>query len=192
MYEKRKGITINKYKIIIMLVLVFILVKIISYTISRYESITSSSADLDAAYYILDEDYQTMNVNLGLLVPRNDPYIYTFVIANNDGTNRTDTNMQYDLTIRTTTNLPLQIELYKNENYNDIGSQSIIDETTIEQDEHLTYFKIFTTPTNYFGYTVNEQNTYNLVVYFPSIYNSINYQDIIENIELQIESKQII
>ena len=194
MYKKtkKKSINFNKLKFLIILMLIFIILKIVNFTMAKYESSSSSSADLGIAYYILKEDYQTMSVNLGSLLPREEPYVYTFNVANNDGTNRLETNLEYDLTIKTTTNLPLQIELYKNENYNDSGAQNIIASLNTDVDEYNTYFTTYTTEKSYFGFTNNEQNNYNLVVYFPSIYSSIQYQDVIENIEIVIESKQII
>lgn len=190
--NKKKSINLKKLKFLIILVLIFIILKIINITMSRYESSSNSAADLGVAYYILNDDYQTMSVNLGSLLPREDPYVYTFTVANNNGTNRLETNLEYDLTIRTTTNLPLQFELYKNENYSDAGAQNIISSVNTDTDEYDTYFTTYTTEKSYFGFTNNEQNTYNLVVYFPSIYSSIQYQDVIENIEIEIESKQII
>lgn len=190
MYKKRK--LTNKAKILVVIVSMLIIIKIIDYTFSIFETNSNSSADLQMAYYILNEDYQSMNINLGTLLPREEPYIYTFSIANNNGTKRLETSMMYNLKIRTTTNLPLKFELYLNENYNESGSQNIIESTLTEQDEHNTYFTTFTTPTSYFGHENNEQNIYTLVVYFPSMYNSINYQDVIENIEIIIESKQIV
>lgn len=190
--NKKKSINMNKVKFFIILVLIFIILKIINFTISKYEASSNSTANLGIAYYILKDDYQTMSVNLGSLLPREEPYVYTFSVANNDGTNRLETNLEYDLTIRTTTNLPLQFELYKNENYSDSGAQNIITSVNTETDEYDTYFTTYTTEKSYFGFTNNEQNTYNLVVYFPSVYSSIQYQDIIENIEVVIESKQII
>lgn len=191
MYRKNKKI-INKVKILAILVFLFILVKLISFTFALFESNSTATANLEMAYYILEEDYQTMNINLGSLLPREEPYIYSFSIANFNNENRLETNMEYDLKIRTTTNLPLQFELYKNENYEDSGSQDIINSANTQIDEHNTYFNLYTTPTSYFGYESDEQNIYQLVVYFPSMYNSIDYQDVIENIEIIIESKQVV
>lgn len=108
------------------------------------------------------------------------------------GLKRTDTKLQYTVKLRTTTNLPLQIELYENENYSDSGSQDILSVANTSADEHGTYFTTYTTPTTYFGFENNEKNIYSIVVYFPSIYNSINYQDVIENIEVIVESKQVV
>lgn len=190
--NKKKSLHINKYKIFVVLILIFIILKIVNSTVSKYESSSSSAANLGVACYILKEDYQTMSVNLGSLSPREEPYVYTFTISNFNGTNRLETNLEYDLTVRTTTNLPLQIELYKNESYNDAGAQNIFTTVDTKQDEHGTYFTTYTTEKSQFGFTSNQQNTYNLVLYFPSIYSSIQYQDVIENIEIAIDSKQII
>ena len=42
------------------------------------------------------------------------------------------------------------------------------------------------------GYLLKKENIYQLVVYFPQKYNTINYQDIIEGIEISVDSKQVI
>lgn len=98
----------------------------------------------------------------------------------------------YDLSLKTTTNLPLQIELYKNENYQNSGAMDIVSSKVTAPDGYGTYFTTYTTPTSYFGFESDEENVYTLVVYLPSIYNSINYQDVIENIQVIIKSKQVI
>lgn len=194
MYKKRRKVT--KIKILVILILLLIIAKIINFTLSKYESNATSAAELGIAYYILDEDFQTMSINLNSLVPRNEPYVYSFTVENNDGTNRTETAIEYDLTLRTTTNLPLIMELYKNENYDDAGAQNIIDTLARPKvtlaDSAGTYFTTYTTDTSTFGFTNNEQNTYYLVVYFPATNTAIQYQDVIENIEIMIESRQII
>ena len=100
--------------------------------------------------------------------------------------------MEYDLTIRTTTNLPIEYELYKNEQYTNDAAQSIIKSDDIVQDDDNTYFRVITTETETFSYNEAKKNIYQLVVRFPAKYNTINYQDIIEAIEITVDSKQII
>jgi hypothetical protein len=140
------------------------------------------------AIYLLKADYYTTNINLLNLVPRNEPYIYTFKIANNDGTNRSDTDLQYDLSLVRTTNIPITIELYKNGN----TTNNIITNTTTAADQYGTYFTTYATSTETFQYTSNMENTYQLYVYFPITYNTVNYQDLIEYIKINADSKQII
>ena len=43
-----------------------------------------------------------------------------------------------------------------------------------------------------FGFTEDETNSYKLLIYFPENYKNIKYQDVIEGIEVQVNSSQII
>ena len=52
-----------------------------------------------------------MNIKLGMLEPRAEEYSYTFSVSNNDNAKRTETSLEYDLKIITTTNLPLTYEV---------------------------------------------------------------------------------
>lgn len=190
MIDKKKFISCMKINVLF-LVLLIVLLNIPS-TLSRYTSSSSSDVETDVAFYVLKSDYQTENILLDEIVPRDDPYVYNFSVANNDGTNRLETNLSYDLSIRTTTNLPLEYELYLNEDYTSSGASSIFvsDNTVLDSDS--TYFRNFTTDTKYFSYLYDEVNNYQLVVYFPREYIDYKYQDIYESIEITLKSKQVI
>ena len=182
-------------RIIKLLILVFVLIllsKMISFTYSKYESRANTKPNIIVAFYVLNKDYQSMNLNLDELFPREEPYIYTFSISNTKGQKRCQTDLEYELSIKTTTNLPITYELYKNQNYNDDNATSIKKTDEIIQDEDGTYFRIITTETESFSFREDETNIYQLVVHFPQEYNTINYQDIIEGIEITVNSKQII
>lgn len=179
-------------KLIIIVVLVVTAVFLIKNIMARYESSGSSVAKIETALFIINESYQTMNINLNSMIPRTEPYVHSFSISNNDGTYRTEVELEYDLQIQTTTNLPLTYELYLNQDYNDNNAQNIITENSIDTDEYGTYFKKIKTDTKKFGYNNNETNTYQLVIYFPETYKEIEYQDIIENIEIKVNAKQVI
>ncbi len=161
-------------------------------TKSKYSSETNSSAETQIAFYLLHEDYLTSNVLLDEIAPRNEPYTYNFRISNTNGTKRTETDLQYDLSIRTTTNLPLTYELYMNESYTDNNAENIITDEDVVQDDDGTYFNVLSTDRKYFYHTYNETNQYQLVVYFPSTNIDELYQDIVESIEITVDSKQII
>jgi hypothetical protein len=177
--------------IIILVCLTGIVIFAINNTISKYESTSISSGNIEVAFYILNGNYQSMTLNLLSMIPQAEPYVKTFTIANNNGTNRTETSLEYDLEIQTTTNLPLTYALYCNQNYNDVGATDIITTNNIEQDEYGTYFRKIKTDTKSFGYENNESNTYQLVIYFPNTYTSIDYQNIIESVEIKVNSKQV-
>lgn len=178
-------------KLVILILCFFVLIRIVTLVLSKYESEAQSIANVNIAFYLLKEDYKKMTLNLDSLFPQNDAYIYTFTIGNQDGTKTADIDLVYDLTIRTTTNLPLTYNLYKNQEYTDSEAQNIIKTDTIEQDEYNTYFKIMTTETENLNYKEPKTNTYQLVINFPENYNTINYQNIIESIELNVNSHQV-
>lgn len=174
-------------KLIILIVCLIIVIQIFAITISRFESNSNSKADVDIAFYVLNEDYQTLNLTLNDIVPRKEPYIYNFTVSNEKDGNVAEVDIEYELNVRTTTNLPLEIKLYKTENNNPIMATK---ETV--KDEYQTIFNIFTMNKYIFYYDTPKTDSYTLTVNFPEEYNSENYQDITELIEVNIDAKQII
>ncbi|MGN1352301.1 MAG: hypothetical protein ACI4VE_06005 [Clostridia bacterium] len=190
--KKKNEVRKRIIKLLILVFVLILLIKMISFTYSKYESRANTKPNIIVAFYVLNKDYQSMNLNLDELFPREEPYIYTFSISNTKGQKRCQTDLEYELSIKTTTNLPITYELYKNQNYNDDNATSIKKTDEIIQDEDGTYFRIITTETESFSFREDETNIYQLVVHFPQEYNTINYQDIIEGIEITVNSKQII
>lgn len=181
----------NTFKLLILTLFLVIVICITPRTFSRYETNVTGNTKVETAFYVLKTDYQYQTITLPTMVPREEPYTYTFSISNNKDGKRLETRLVYNISIRTTTNLPLTYELYKNEE--DItDATSIKDTDDITKDEDGTYFRIITTNREYFSYLYDETNIYTLVITFPSEYNSAQYQDITEFIEITIDSKQII
>lgn len=178
-------------KLVIIILCFCIILRIFTLVLSKYESESRSNANVDIAFYLLKEDYQTMTLNLASIFPRDNAYIYTFSIGNQDGEQTAETDLVYDLKVRTTTNLPLTYDLYMNEEYDEDGAQSIINTNIVDKDEDGTYFRTMTTSTITLKYTEPTTNLYQLIVYFPSNYNTTNYQDIIEALEITVDSKQV-
>lgn len=178
-------------KVVILILCFLILMRIVTLVLSKYESEAKSTANVDIAFYLLKEDYKTMTLNLASLFPQNDAYVFTFTIGNQDGEKTAEIDLIYDLRMRTTTNLPLTYELYKNQEYTDTGATNIIKTNNIEQDEYGTYFRVMTTETENLNYREPKTNTYQLVIYFPENYNTTNYQNIIEALEINVNSHQV-
>lgn len=191
MFNKRKSIIIVKFLIsLLSLILIIIL---IGRTLSRYETTSTAQANIQSAFYLLNDDYKSMTIKLGMLEPRTEAYSYTFSVSNNDNEKRTDTSLEYDLKIITTTNLPLTYELYMvKEGDNITEKTNAITNEDISPDEYGTYFRTISTNTESFGHQKNETNIYTLVVHFPEEYRQIKYQDIIESIEIKVDSRQLI
>lgn len=177
-------------KLIILILCLLIIIRIFTLVLSRYESESTGNANVDIAFYLLKEDYKSMTLNLDSIIPQNNAYVYDFSVSNQDETNTAEIDLTYDLTIRTTTNLPLTYDLFMNQKYTDNGATSIIKTNEIVKDEDDTYFRKITTETETLLYQEPKTNNYQLIVYFPSEYNTDDYQDIIEAIEINVNSKQ--
>lgn len=174
-------------KIILIFILLVLLVVGIKGTLARYSSSGKSQADVNVAFYLLKEQELSQTIALEEMMPSDEVYTYTFSVANNDGTNRTETALKYTISIRMTTNLPLTYELYVNN-----GTENLFAGYTTEQDSDGTYFKTITSTEETFGFEADEQNTYELKVKFPKEYNSVEHQGIIEALEIKVNSQQIV
>lgn len=178
-------------KLVILVLCFLIIARIFVLVLSKYESISNSYANVDIAFYLLNEDFQTMTLNLASILPQNNAYTFEFSIGNQAGEDIAEVDIEYELTLRTTTNLPLTYELYMNQLYTDQGATNIIKENTVDLDEDGTYFRTMTTDKITLKYTEGKTNLYQLVVYFPENYNQENYQDIIELIEINVNGEQV-
>lgn len=178
------------YKVTFLFVALILVICLLPKTFSKYETNIHATADVDAAFYVITTNYQYQTIQLTNIIPRNESYAITFSVANTDGQNRLETRLRYNLSIRATTNLPLTFELYEgivNENLT-----GIITNNVVEADEYGTYFRTINTNTKYFSYLYDEITYYTLLIYFPETYKNYMYQDIIEAIEIIIDSEQIL
>ena len=85
-------------KFVILILCLLVLIRIVVLVLSKYESIANSTANVDIAFYLLNEDYKTMTLNLASLFPQDDAYVYTFSIGNQDGEKTAEIDLVYDLT----------------------------------------------------------------------------------------------
>lgn len=178
-------------KLVILVLCFLIIARIFVLVLSKYESISNSYANVDIAFYLLKEDFQTMTLNLASILPQNNAYIYEFSIGNQAGDDIAEVDIEYELSLRTTTNLPLTYELYMNHSYTNNNAVNIIKENKIDCDEYGTYFRTMTTDKVTLKYTEGKTNIYQLVVYFPEDYNQPMYQDIIELLEINVNGQQV-
>ncbi len=186
-YKKENVSKIKKTRIVIMF-LAFIMLTVLfvlQKTGAIFQTITESEASLDIAFYCVEEDFQTMTLSLDEIVPRTTPYRYNFTISNNNGTRRTETELVYDLKIRTTTNLPITTVLYDTN-----SGATAIGTNVIDADDDGTFFNHITIPQREFGFVNNQTDHYRIQIIFPTTYKSNEYQDIIELVEINVDSKQ--
>ena len=192
MFSKKKFLLISKINILIIVLL--LLIKIMPITLSKYQSSGIGNTNSNIAFYLLTADYLTEKIKLSDLIPSDNPYIYTFTISNKKGEKTSEVDIEYVLSIVTTTNLPLRYELYENSNYQDSNAVNLITDsnTVTELDEDGTYFQTFTFEKEELYFATPITNTYTLVVYFDQSNNDAKYQDVVEGIRIIVDSKQII
>ena len=159
---------------------------------ASFQSNAKLSLDIQTAMYVVDVGEMSFNIDLDRIVPSEDPYIYTFSISNFDSEKRTDVDLEYTLSIQTTTNLPLKYRLYYDD-YN-LAEKGIITSSELRQDEDDSWYNYFNINQKYeFTYKENQTNIYYLVIDFPVNYkDTIEYSDAVENIQVIIDSKQIL
>lgn len=192
MFSKKKFVLINKINVLI--IVLIILIKLMPITMSRYESVATGNMDAGIAFYLLKADYYTENIKLTSLSPSDTPYVYNFSISNYTDNTSSEVDIEYDLSLVTTTNLPLRYKLYKNENYLDNGSINLINDanTRIERDENGTYFRTMTFDKETMLFSDNVKNNYTLLIYYDKNNDNPIYQDAIESVRIIVNSRQII
>ena len=173
-------------KLTFFIILAIVAVSLIRNSVAKYRSTARSSADVDLAFYMFQATDISQDLKLASILPRVAPYEYTFSVANNDGTDRTETAISYTIEFKTTTNLPLNFKVY---NSQDMTTDLVESSETIADDDG-TYFKYIKVTGGNLGFEQNEQVTYKIHVEFPEDYNLAEYEGIVEYVKISIKSTQ--
>lgn len=191
--RKRRIVRVKRrIKCLICLFILVAIYRILFDSYSLFESEANSTADVDVAFFCIEDTYDAETINIGEIGPDDtEPKEFKITVSNfkiEDGEKyRADTNIEYDLEIRTTTNLPLKYELYV-----DNGKKDVLN--NIKQDEYNTYFKsIYEESSNKLDKAKDQTKTYTLKIYYPEgeEYRKSEYQNIIDCIEVKIDARQI-
>jgi hypothetical protein len=192
-----KYLTYKKRFLKVSLVFAFSIILIVFLVTRAYGSYITTAklrADIDKAIYIFEEEKLSFNIDENKIIPSNDPYTYVFSVQNYNTSQTSDVDLTYNINIRSTTNLPLEIKLYRNENYNASGATNIIGSPTLRRDADGAWYRLYTESDDYpMNYNSNTKDIFTLVINFPKAYSiDTTYVDITENIEVIINSKQTI
>ena len=190
MFDKKK---LKKSFIILLLIAIIIVaIILIRNTLARYETVATSDKDVDVAFWIIDDDFKTGTIIIDDIYPSNNSFDYSFSVSNfekeKDGTinKRAETDLEYELILTMTTNIPLEYKVEKN------GAAC---ETTEEiiTDTDGTYYKKISIPSSEMTQGVDSTDNYTIKVTF-SKENDTNaeYSDLIEYIKVNLNAKQII
>lgn len=190
--RERKRIRFKRRVKIVMTIFVLLLVhRIVFNSFSLYESNATTDANIEVAYFLLDDTYEEKTIMLEDMKPGDtkevDISISNYFVDENGDENITETDMQYTFSLRTTTNLPLEYSIYLNQS-SETGTDILHMETI--QDDCDTFFYKLLEDTREFSYTTGQTNTYTLKITLPAQYNNIEYQNVIECIEVVVDGQQ--
>lgn len=190
-----KSINIKDFKLYlccsILLILLLLSFGKFDFTKARYESNTSVNASPNLAFFIVDVTNTSKQLRLDGLVPRTEPYTFTFNVSNFNETKHANVDLKYSIEIITTTNLPLNFKIFKGNNM----EQNKIDSDTVTTDDNGVYYRhLVINDVNVMNYSEDSTDTYVLWVEFPS--NKMDYPDyyagIIDLVDIKIDAEQVV
>lgn len=188
---------IKKSLIILSLIIIIIIAIIqIGKTLARYESATATERDVDIAFWIVDNSFQTERLLIKDIYPREvteeiPPFEYKFSVSNfNSAGKKAETDLDYEIELITTTNLPLSYKIKKNGN-----TCTVIEE--LFQDEDGTFYKRIKLETDDNQLVMSHKDkmtdSFVLEVTFPKENSRyMEYADLIEDIKVNLSAKQVI
>ena len=184
-----KTVVKKSLKILGLLICIIILIVFIRKTLARYETSANFKKNINVAFTLIDTSYKQENVLLDNLYPSDTPFEYNFTVQNNDGKNRSEVSLEYDIIIKATTNMPLQYKIKKD----DVECET---QEEIVTDDDGTFFKQLTVKGENnnlkFGYENNEKANFILSVTFPKNESNAAFADLIENVNILVQARQII
>lgn len=213
---KRKFV--NKKKInfltIFLILDVFVICTMFNTTGATYSSEAIGNTEMEVALYAFTTEKITeldtvdgnvindsFDISLGDINPGETKYykfnIFNYLTDDSGGiVASAETNISYELKIVTTTNLPLKYSLFMNQNAFSSNASNLLDSktysTNIITDGYGTFYQVFAINEQCFKHSTNGEDRYTLVVEFPDEYSDVIYQDLIESIKIQVESRQVL
>ena len=190
MLDKKK----LKRSILILFLIAIIIIAIIFIvrTLSRYQSVATSEKDVDVAFWMLHDDFQTASMIIKDIYPSEQSFDYSFNVSNfeedEEGNiaKRAETDLEYRLKIITTTNLPLEYEIMKDDTV-------LTTQQNIITDDDGTYYREIVIDPAQMLQGEDLTDMYTIRVTFPKE-NDTNaeFSDLIEYIRLEIDANQLI
>ncbi len=176
-----------KKKIIILVILIVSTLFISGITYSKFNSKASLISDDEKIASFVFDGKKTDNINISLdeLKP-GDLKDYNFTVSNNNENYSSDVTLNYTITIKTYHFIPLNINLYKEEN-NKSNLVLTCDETYSRNEENALVCN-----SDVFEMVYNEKinDNYRLNISFPQDYNDSSYSNITDYIDIEIKSWQ--
>lgn len=196
--RKIKDDKTNKYKAkflaIVTVIMIGLLfgVNLILRSYARFETKVKLNAKTSVALFILEPGNYEFQMGLDGIVPQNQDYLYEFDIMNFKDSDTSEVDMEYDMKVITTTNLPVTYKLYKNQS--PTNGTNILTNKNTEQDSDKSWYNVFNLG-KISTFTKETQTTdkYYLTVNYPEEYkNNQEYAGKIDSIVVKINARQVI
>ena len=212
---------INKKKLFKTLIIIALLIIIIfaviqiGRTLARYETTTTTARDVEVAFWIVDNSFDSQRLYINDIYPKSTAFEYTFTVANyNPGADLTseaddkiaETDMEYEILLKTTTNLPLSYEIIREGDVCAQGGELYPDaeQSELYTDTDGTVYRKIEIGTSATPFTINTINDdtnqkqkitddFIIKVTFPEEYNANeNYADLMEYVDIELTARQVI
>ena len=175
----------TRLKIIVMLVSSIVLICGSGITYSLFTSSSRLVANQKIAQFVFNAtktdviELPITNLNPGAKSE------YKFQVTNNIDNKRSDVTIKYQMTIKTFHFMPLEINLYKE---NEETPLLTCEESSRNTDNEV----VCNTEVQTMDYKLNATDNYKLVIEFPEEYNDDSYTDLVDYIDIEIKSWQAI
>lgn len=208
--------TIFKSLIIISLLIIIIFTFIqIRKTLAKYETTTTAEREVDVAFWLVNSNFaedgtafESKRIIIEDIYPRDTEFTYTFTVSNFDENGKlAETDLNYNLVLTVSTNLPLKYEVQRNGTT--CATYDPTDKTTLSNviqrtvDSDGTYYvemELGTASSPFVIDTIDTTNQKNQVtdtfvikVTFPKSNSAdAGYADLMEDIKLDLSARQVI
>ena len=175
----------TRLKIIVMLISTIVLICGSGITYSLFTSSSKLVANQKIAQFVFNAtktdviELPIANLNPGAKSE------YKFQVTNNIDNKRSDVTIKYQMTIKTFHFMPLEINLYKE---NEETPLLTCEESSRNTDNEV----VCNTEVQTMDYKLNATDNYKLVIEFPEEYNDDTYMDLVDYIDIEIKSWQAI
>ena len=189
MIDKKR--LLKSLTILLLIAIIIFAINQIRKTLAKYQTEGDAQRDVDVAFWIVDNSFQTERILVEDIYPRQEPFEYTFTVSNfNQEGQKAETDLEYDITITASTYLPLSYEISKDGVICTKDDQLYMDNdnTYYRQIQLLAKDNDFSMDSN-----INETDTLVMKITFPEEYSSNSeYADLIEDIKIELSARQII
>lgn len=170
-----------------------LIINLLGVAYSKYESSANVEVRANAAFFVVDVGSYESSISLEGLEPSTTPYYYEFYVSNYKDNKRANVDLNYNVNLEVTTNLPLEYELVCNEDFTGNYTNLLSNPNTITNSDGMYFKKYNLSNDRLFTHNSNQTDEYILKVTFPVSYknNPDLYQGVIDAFTIIINAEQV-